>query len=392
MSQLKILWTLDIRDNLMALTQDLLFTIGFMKSQLRQSQLLAEQAASASLDDNHQSVSFSNTADDGVEMTLTLPTPKRDHVEKESRLEYLLQREVSFDLEIDGNGAYDYGSTTHSAHSEERESAFENPTIPTIDIHFSNPQIQLHNKRTSGSIILAMEGAHVEGRKFLRFLVESRTVSRKISPSDLTRRTGKPIQYFFTIVMYSQLRVFSENLFACWLKLEHLYTLTNMQAYSLNTRVDITSGLPWLEVCVPDGQYSCACAENLEERFGIAGDGVFQSDESAHMQGDCKIPFKEEPHHTYPPHLRHHEPLAFLKTGLLCQILDQFTFKSRQLFHRPPIHYSTDELIGFIEQGLVSKQHDAIVDEVDLKIDLLHFKLDRCMIDVLIYYIFLFVI
>ena len=196
MSQLKILWTLDIRDNLMALTQDLLFTIGFMKSQLRQSQLLAEQAASTSLDDNHQSISFSNAADEGVEMTLTVPNPKKDRVEKESRLEYLLQRDVSFDLEIDGNGSYDYGSTTHSAHSEERERVFENPTIPTIDIHFSNPQIQLHNKRTAGSIILAMEGAHVEGRKFLRFLVESHAVSEKISPSDLTRRTGKPIQNF----------------------------------------------------------------------------------------------------------------------------------------------------------------------------------------------------
>eukprot|EP00804_Cyclotella_cryptica_P024791 CCRYP_001753-RD/>CCRYP_001753-RD protein AED:0.03 eAED:0.03 QI:226/1/1/1/1/1/7/24/2613 len=346
-SQLKILWTLDIRDNLMALTQDLLFTIGFMKSQLRQSQLLAEQAATTSLDDNHQSISLFNVADEGVEMTLTSPNPTEDDVEKESRLEYLLQRDISFDLEIDRNGSCDYGSMTqHSIHSEERESLSENPTIPTIDIHFSNPQIQLHNKRTAGSIILAMEGAHVEGRKFVHFLVDGRKVSGKITPSDLTRRT------------------------------EHLYTLTNMQAYSLNTRVDVTAGLPWLEVCDPGVHFAGANADNLEERFGIAGKRNFQSDEREQMRGDSDIPLQDEQRQSYPPHLRHHEPLAFLKTGLLCEILDQFTFKSRQLFHRPPIHYSTEELIGFIEQGLVSKQDDAVVDEVELKIDSLHFKLD----------------
>ena len=81
--------------------------------------------------------------------------------------------------------------------------------------------------------------------------------------------------------------------------------------------------------------------------------------------------------HKYPPHLRHHEPLAFLQTSFCSPILNKFTFKSRQSFHRPPIHYSKDELLAFIKQGLFCKQNDDMVDEVDLKIDLLNFTLDR---------------
>ena len=58
-------------------------------------------------------------------------------------------------------------------------------------------------------------------------------------------------------------------------------------------------------------------------------------------------------------------------------ILDKFTFQSRQLFHRPPIHYSTDELIRFVKRGLVVGQDEAAVDDIELQIDLLNFNLDR---------------
>jgi len=57
-------------------------------------------------------------------------------------------------------------------------------------------------------------------------------------------------------------------------------------------------------------------------------------------------------------------------------ILDKFTFQSRQLFHRPPIHYSTEELIRFVKQGLVVGQDEAAVDDIELQIDLLNFNLD----------------
>jgi hypothetical protein len=113
-----------------------------------------------------------------------------------------------------------------------------------------------------------------------------------------------------------------------------------MEAYSLSTRVDVNRGLPWLEVCSPEDD------------------------------GSTK-------RHTYPSHLQFHEPLSFSKNGLLSPILDKFTFQSTQIFHRSPHHYSTHELLHFIDQGLVVGQDEAAVDSIELLIDLLNFNLDR---------------
>lgn len=185
-SQLKILWTLNIRDSLIALTQDLLFTFGFMESQLRQSQLLAEEQATIEMPIKNKSqhpVSMSNEImQEGVEVALSLPTA--------SRLEYLLKRSSSYYLDTDRISSDDRKITAQS--NVQAEGRHENPSLPTIDIHFSNPQVQLL-AATGASIILAMEGAHVEGRKFVRFLVDSQKVKEEVTPSDLTRRTGKVI-------------------------------------------------------------------------------------------------------------------------------------------------------------------------------------------------------
>jgi hypothetical protein len=152
-----------------------------------------------------------------------------------------------------------------------------------------------------------------------------------------------------------------------------------MQAYSLNTRVDVTAGLPWLEVCKPTSESTRSFDSNfLGEKFGIMGQGSCEdsngSTEQRAGRGDSAQ--SETYQYIYPAHLRHHEPLAFLKTGFCSPILDKFTFKSRQSFHRPPIHYSKDELLMFIKRGMILKQYEDMVDEVDLKIDLLHFTLD----------------
>ena len=191
-SQLKILWTLDIRDSVISLTQDLLFTFGFMQSQLRQSQLLAEKQATIEKPietDGVNQVSTSNESmQEGIEVALSLPTT--------SRLDYLLKRSSSYYLDTDKISSDDNGITSQS--DDQTEGMHENPSLPTIDVHFSNPQVQLHRKSTGASIILAMEGAHVEGTKFVRFLVDSRQVKGEvIGPSDLTRRTGKVTQFYF---------------------------------------------------------------------------------------------------------------------------------------------------------------------------------------------------
>mmetsp|Transcript_23361 Transcript_23361/g.49999 ORF Transcript_23361/g.49999 Transcript_23361/m.49999 type:complete len:691 (-) Transcript_23361:2-2074(-) len=164
---------------------------------------------------------------------------------------------------------------------------------------------------------------------------------------------------------------------------EHTYTLTNMEAYSLNAHVDPNMGLPWLNVCShyrPVSDQAIA----LEERFGIydSTDNGLRSNENrdAVSPDNSKIFTQKHDGSTssqkYPSYLRHHEPLAFAKSGLLRPILGQFTFQSRQLFHRPPIHYSTEELICFVKQGLVVRQDEAVVDDIELQIDLLNFNLD----------------
>ena len=137
-----------------------------------------------------------------------------------------------------------------------------------------------------------------------------------------------------------------------------------MEAFSLSTRVDdVNHGLPWLEVYSPEGSRS-----------------INNSDSGAlHVNEQCNRQLNDERdyRHIYPPHLRAHEPLSFLKSGLLRPILDKFTFQSSQIFHRPPNHYSAQELIHLMTQGLVVCQDEPAVDDIELFIDLLNFNLDR---------------
>jgi len=203
-----------------------------------------------------------------------------------------------------------------------------------------------------------MEGAHIEGRKFVKFLVtKPLNKNGKVSPRDLIRKT------------------------------EHAYSLTNMEAFALSTHIDVNAGLPWLEICTP-GDRNVTEALILEERYGIAGNisefltNAKSVDTDSNSSRDdpvsiCDNSSSDRNHHfIYPENLRHHEPLAFCKTGILRPILDKFTFQSRQVFHRPPVHYSTEELHSFINQGLVHTQNETAVDHIELQIDLLLFNLD----------------
>ena len=141
-----------------------------------------------------------------------------------------------------------------------------------------------------------------------------------------------------------------------------------MEAYSLSTRVDVNLGLPWLKVCPPSTHSS-----SLEQSFVIKNKDSRKTD---YKEKSCDVS-DDNDQDVYPSHLRPHEPLAFSKSSILRTILDKFTFQSKQIFHRPPIHYSIQELTHFIKQGLAVGQDEAAVDDVELFIDLLDFKLDR---------------
>mmetsp|Transcript_17638 Transcript_17638/g.31626 ORF Transcript_17638/g.31626 Transcript_17638/m.31626 type:complete len:982 (-) Transcript_17638:14-2959(-) len=357
-SRLKLLWTIEIRDSLMAISKDLIYTIGFMKSQKRQLQVLSGDTSS---DPDHSGESSRDTAislagaGEGVE--ISLPDPQRTgSAMNDSVLEYLLREssksfeKESFDKDLASMPNTNQGDVSAATGSPAEVEENEGKTLPTLDIQFANPQIQLHSIATGGSIILAMEGAHVEGCKFVHFVVSNahRKTAGKVSLSDLLRKT------------------------------EHTYTLTNMEAYSLSTHVDPNVGLPWLDVCSSYNSPGYQ-AVALEERFGINSnenhDATSWNHEEKHGQQlgnehECSTSSQK-----YPSYLRHHEPLAFAKSGLLRPILDQFTFQSKQLFHRPPIHYSIEELICFVKEGLVVDQDEA-VDDIKLQIDLLKFNLD----------------
>lgn len=88
-------------------------------------------------------------------------------------------------------------------------------------------------------------------------------------------------------------------------------------------------GLPWLKVCLPGHTPSHDQAVPLEERFGI-NDGAGISHNAKKSENE-RVNSKPPNRPIYPSHLRHHEPLSFLKTGLLCPILDKFTFTVSQL-------------------------------------------------------------
>lgn len=100
-------------------------------------------------------------------------------------LDYLLDE----NLDVDST---QQDTSRASANSGADDLLEQNPTLPTLEIHFSNPQIQLHSIATGGSIILAMESADVEARRFVHLLVANlRSKSGNVCPSDLLIRTGE---------------------------------------------------------------------------------------------------------------------------------------------------------------------------------------------------------
>jgi hypothetical protein len=171
----RLLWTIAIRDSIMAISKDLIYTVGFMKSQQRQSQLLSSGGTSVE-------ITVENEFDEVSTASLSRVTGEHKSQHR-SMLDYLL------DERFDGDSSRQENSEASA--SNDADVLEQNPTIPTLDIHFSNPQVQLHSIATGGSIIVAMESADVEARKFVYLLVASlRSKAGHICPSDLLIKTG----------------------------------------------------------------------------------------------------------------------------------------------------------------------------------------------------------
>ena len=249
---------------------------------------------------------------------------------QQSRLSYLLDCNESVENSTEGG---DKSPRRSSLLDSKR-----NSTLPTLDIQFANPQVQLHSNSTGGSIVLAAESAHIEGRKFAHFIISnSRRSADKVTPSNLLRKT------------------------------EQTYSISNMEAYSTSVDVDIV-GLPWLQTQQDSADDETPSVSGLEEHFVIGSRETDTTNREDNLHKRTAI---------FPNHLKHHEPLPFLQSGVLSKILEKFTCQSQQLFHREPVHYSKDDLSRFIQLGLVVEDRGTdIVDGINLSIDTLSFNLN----------------
>ena len=171
----RLLWTLEIRDSLMGISKDLIYTVGFMDSQRRQSQVLSKETSEQDSSTGQSSGMSSSFAGKGNSLSL------RDSSFNQSGLEFLLTESLHAEqIHEDASRFIDIKCTKEL-----------NATLPILELHLSNPQVQLHSIATGGSIILAMERAQVEARKFIHFIVpNARSKAETFSPSDLLRKTG----------------------------------------------------------------------------------------------------------------------------------------------------------------------------------------------------------
>ena len=93
-----------------------------------------------------------------------------------------------------------------------------------FQVHLTNPQVQLHSKQTKGSVVIAMSGAYVEGREFLKLVRDNSHYFKE--------RGGAIDDVNAGILKKNEIR----------------YMLDRVEAYAMPTDIDVSAGLQWLEV------------------------------------------------------------------------------------------------------------------------------------------------
>ena len=391
---MKLLWTLELRDLLLPLVQDLIFTLNTMKLGIREAktrlrinidgegdnaspEVLPSKGEHSEYHDLPHGISNDSSQSYG---SILVHDDERNSFETELRssLDFLLQKGTATNTDIpcaDEAGASVDRPTQVSEQVSETANT-RDTSIPTLDIHLSNPQIQLHSEKTGGSIILAMRGAYVEGRTLINLFSSEPLLSRhsKYPP------------------LHTLLR-----------KTEYCYTLDSMEVYAVTSGVDVGAGLQWLEVAnreedtkfiardavdgapasdLPSGSPLPDEAITLKTDLGSLGKSSLNR-----MQHErtVKIPVRR-----FPSHLEHHKAKDYIEPILLKKIMTRCTFQSMQSLHLPPIDLSDDELIQHVLSGLVlplwakedscgtklSAPEPIALDQVKMNIDELAFNLD----------------
>jgi hypothetical protein len=418
-AHMKLLWTVAIRDRVLSIVKDILFAINFMKVNARGTpQQLVEKVdpeishsicleeglnqieisvASAAGGNEASSHIFEDTAIEtsptktGVQVNVTtLHGDKSADVVKTARnkpkssLEYLLLDPNKKDESHLTSGAVENNDIEKTArlttmkfesnienlptitetYSNERE---DNDTIPTFDLHLSNPQIQFHSEKTGGSVIIAMRGAYIEMKMYSHlFCKEEDLEIRDLSVETLLRRT------------------------------EFLYTLDRMELYSLSNMVDLDAGLQWLGTERMNNENNREYNDNDDDvsdrtqqlqRFLLNNiDTRTETKALQNISSDVRDEWiSNRNKKLFPPDLQKHETKMFTLPSLCQKIMDPCTFTTLQTFHRPPIDLTKEELAETIEEGLILSltttgindvKSSRAIDHIELFIDELSFLLD----------------
>ncbi len=391
-AKMKLLWTLEIRDRVIQIVKDILYSINLMRVNARGTpQLLGEsdakltdevcsgksdQSTDAVLntieelenargnlflkDESHKTV----TPVAAFKADTTFSTHESpEKMEPISHLDYLLHDSPDQDIFKDPSSQNIKGdektnltktttepideSVTSISNSSSSDKIEKADTIPTFDLHLSNAQIQFHSEKTGGSVIISMLGAYIEMKMFLHlFCKEEDFKAEDFRVETLLRRT------------------------------ENLYTLYRMEVYSLSNSVDLDVGLQWLgtarlsEASSVDGHVeSLRTQELMKFRERHCHDGIVF----------------DKLERSFPSDLQAHDTKEFTLPPLCEKIMDPCTFTTLQTFHRPPIDLTIEELEETIKKKSISsltttdddnRKSSRAIDHVELFIDELSFRLD----------------
>jgi len=329
-SGMKLLWTIDIRDAVVLLVGDFMRTSELMKLQLKVSSRSQKKPADIS-SKVPQNVNFNVTSTYSCDDIYSADNAFQ-HEERKSSLLRLLENIANEENTVHNGTVHSSERPAEIYHAYSGSDAYEDsndasnesdtmPCFPVLVVHLFNPQIQLHSEQTGGGIILAMRRCYVEGNQFYKYFAD---YSFDCTDASFNEANPKVLR-----------------------KKEFLYQLDEVEAFSVNTEVDVDIGLQWLDL---------GDAVDID-KFSL---GSFE-------YGDT---------------FESYSPRHFLCEVTMRKIIKSFSFHTRQLFFRQPLDLSPDEIASLFQSKSVISvggpfgSHCSVMDSVEVHLDQLSFELD----------------
>jgi hypothetical protein len=335
---MKLLWTIVIRDSVLAIVKDILFAINFMSVNSRgtpqllevEESIVVNETASPTgvkYEEKGETLEGDNIDDDS---SSDIDSKKIIKAVPKSHLSFLLDENEDDLVVSDSKIVGKANGMTHTQDNKRQTTSrrgVTNTVIPTFNLHLSNPQIQFHSEKTGGSLIIGLRGAYIEARKFMNLFAKEEFFEKDdFRLETLLRRT------------------------------EFVYTLDRLELFSINDNVDVDVGIQWLDL-EPNGK-----SESL-------ADSEYESHEQKTDQ---------EKYWNSSEEFRIFDIKGFNLPFLCSSIMSPATFKTIQRFHRPPIDLTKEELHKVIVDRFVSSLDSSDNDDTQEKsIDLLQIMVDE---------------